>query len=552
MKLFFPFALVAIIFLGSCTGSNNKNDMNKDFTKLEASIDIEAELAKYKTIDLTSDLSSLNDKDKKLLSIFIDAAEIMDSIFWYEAYGDKNHLLESTNDENLKKFLQINYGPWDRLNGNAAFINGIGEKPLGANYYPSDMTKEEFEKADVADKESLYTFVRRDKEGKLVTVPYHKELNALVDRASNLLLEACKYTEDKELQKYLTSRANALKTDDYFDSDMAWMDMKNNRFDLVIGPIENYEDQLFGYKTAHEAYVLMKDMNWSEKLNKYAAYLPELQKGLPVDANYKAEKPGADAQLNAYDVLYYAGDCNAGSKTIAINLPNDEKVQLEKGTRRLQLKNAMKAKFDNILLPISDALIDDNQKKEINFDAFFSNTMFHEVAHGLGIKNALNGKGQVRKILKDSYSTLEEGKADILGLYMIQQLHKKGEIKGDLSSYYTTFMAGIIRSIRFGTSSAHGKANLICFNFFKENGAFSKDIKTNKYRIEKEKFENAVKLLSNKILTIQGDGDYNKAMQFIEKYNVMNDDLKKDIDGLKQKSIPVDIIFNQGKKVLGI
>lgn len=552
MKLFFPFAVIAIIFLGSCTGSNNKNDMNKDFTKLEASIDIKAELAKYKTIDLTSDLSSLNDKDKKLLSIFIEAAEIMDSIFWYEAYGDKNHLLESTNDENLKKFLQINYGPWDRLNGNAAFINGIGEKPLGANYYPSDMTKEEFEKADVADKESLYTFVRRDKEGKLVTVPYHKELYALVDRASNLLLEACKYTEDKELQKYLTSRANALKTDDYFDSDMAWMDMKNNRFDLVIGPIENYEDQLFGYKTAHEAYVLMKDMNWSEKLNKYAAYLPELQKGLPVDAKYKAEKPGADAQLNAYDVLYYAGDCNAGSKTIAINLPNDEKVQLEKGTRRLQLKNAMKAKFDNILLPISDALIDDNQKKEINFDAFFSNTMFHEVAHGLGIKNALNGKGQVRKILKDSYSTLEEGKADILGLYMIQQLHKKGEIKGDLSAYYTTFMAGIIRSIRFGTSSAHGKANLICFNFFKENGAFSKDTKTNKYRIEKEKFENAVKLLSNKILTIQGDGDYNKAMQFIEKYNVMNDDLKKDIDGLKQKSIPVDIIFNQGKKVLGI
>jgi hypothetical protein len=552
MKLLYPFVVLALIILSSCTDSNKKNEMNKDFKKLEASIDVNAELAKYKTIDLASDLNSLNDKDKKLLSIFIEAAELMDSIFWYEAYGDKNDLLKSTDDENLKKFLMINYGPWDRLNGNAAFIKGIGEKPLGANYYPSDMTKEEFEKAEISDKESLYTFIKRDKVGKLYSVPYHVEFKSLIDRASGLLVEACKYTDDKELQKYLTARAKALNTDEYFESDIAWMDMKNNKFDLVIGPIENYEDQLFAYKTAHEAYVLMKDMKWSEKLKKYTAYLPELQKGLPVDEKYKAEKPGTDSQLNAYDVLYYAGDCNAGSKTIAINLPNDEKVQLQKGARRLQLKNAMKAKFDNILLPISDALIDDNQKKDINFDAFFSNTMFHEVAHGLGIKNALNGKGQVRKVLKDSYSTLEEGKADILGLYLIQQLHKKGEITGDLSSYYTTFMAGIIRSIRFGTSSAHGKANLICFNFFRENDAFSKDSKTNKYRIDKEKFENAVKLLSNKILTIQGDGDYNKAMQFIEKYNVMNDDLKKDIDGLKQKSIPVDIIFNQGKKVLGL
>jgi hypothetical protein len=552
MKILIPIALCVVIILLSCTGLNKKNEMNKDLKKLEASIDVKAELKKYKTIDLTSDLSSLNDKDKKLLSIFIDVAEIMDSIFWYEAYGDKNELLEFTADESIKEFLKINYGPWDRLNGNSAFIKGIEDKPSGANYYPFDMSKEEFAKLEIADKESLYTFLRRDKDGKLFSVPYHIELKSLVYKASDLLVEACKYTDDKELQKYLASRAKALKTDEYFDSDMAWMEMKNNRFDLVIGPIENYEDQLFGYKTAHEAYVLMKDMKWSEKLKKYAVYLPELQKGLPVDANYKTEKPGADAQLNAYDVLYYAGDCNAGSKTIAINLPNDEKVQLEKGTRRLQLKNAMKAKFDNILLPISDALIDDIQKKEINFDAFFSNTMFHEVAHGLGIKNALNGKGQVRKVLKDSYSTLEEGKADILGLYMIQQLHKKGEIKGNLSAYYTTFMAGIIRSIRFGTSSAHGKANLICFNFFKENGAFYKDPKTNKYRIENEKFENAIKLLSNKILTIQGDGDYDKAMQFIEKYNVMNDDLKKDIEGLKQKSIPVDIIFNQGKKVLGI
>ncbi|MBK7096721.1 MAG: Zn-dependent hydrolase [Saprospiraceae bacterium] len=548
------FIFLTLMIFNSCKNGDKKTQMktNGEPVYLEPSIDVKKELTKYTNVKLTADLSSLSENEKQMLRLFIKAAEIMDTLFWYEAYGDREEILGKISDPDLRKYTEINYGPWDRLNGNASFIKEIGNKPAGANYYPEDMTKEEFEKSTLADKENLYTFIRRDAEGNLISVPYHIQFKEQVNRAADLLIQASKLTTDAGLIRYLTLRASALKDDNYFNSDIAWMDMKTNKFDLVIGPIENYEDQIFGYKTAHEAYVLVKDMEWSEKLKKFAKFMPELQSGLPVPAKYKAEKPGGDAQLNAYDILYYAGDCNAGSKTIAINLPNDEKVQLEKGTRRLQLKNAMKAKFDNILMPIAEVLIEGEQKKNINFDAFFSNTMFHEVAHGLGIKNTLTGKGPVRKVLKDYYSTIEEGKADILGLYMIQQLHKKGEIKGELKEFYTTFMAGIIRSIRFGTSSAHGKANMVCFNFFNEQGAFSRSKESGKYMINIEKFEAAIKALSNQILVLQGDGDYEKVRKFIDKYNVMNDTLKKDIEILKQKSIPVDVVFEQGVKTLGL
>ena len=443
-------------------------------------IDMDEKLKKYTSFKLKADLSHLSVNQKKMISLLINASKIMDDLFWLEALGNKKQVLNSVGDDE-RKYVEINYGPWDRLEGNSPFIKGTPPKALGANFYPTDMTKEEFENADLADKASLYTFIRRDKNGKLISIPYHKMFDEEVKRASSLLLKAADLSENKAFEKYLRLRAQALLTDEYQESDMAWLDMKDNPIDLVYGPIETYEDQLFGYKAAHEAYVLIKDMAWSKRLEKYAAFLPDLQKGLPVAPEYKAETPGNDTELNAYDVVYYAGDCNAGSKTIAINLPNDEEVQLAKGTRRLQLKNAMQAKFDKILLPIADELIDEDQRKHITFNAFFSNTMFHEVAHGLGIKNTINGKGTVRSALKELSSALEEGKADALGLYMINQLHKKGEIKEDLKDFYVTFMTSIFRSVRFGASSAHGKANMIRFNYFKELEAFSRDAKTGKY-----------------------------------------------------------------------
>jgi hypothetical protein len=327
--------------------------------------------------------------------------------------------------------------------------------------------------------------------------------------------------------------------------------MKDNGIDIVIGPIETYEDQLFGYKAAHEGVVLIKDKAWSERLSRYATMLPALQQELPVPAEYRREKPGTDSDLNAYDVVYYSGQSNAGSKTIAINLPNDEEVQLAKGTRRLQLKNAMRAKFDRILIPITDMLIAEDQRQHVTFDAFFSNVMFHEVAHGLGIKNTLDGSGTVREALKEQASALEEGKADVLGLYMVTKLQEMGELEDeDMNDNMVTFMASIFRSIRFGASSAHGRANVARFNFFREMEAFSRDPATGTYRVDFAKMREAMNALSAKILTYQGDGDYYGVQDYMEKYGMIGPELQGDLDRLATAGIPVDIVFEQGMAVL--
>ncbi len=506
-------------------------------------------LTKYTTFQLSADLSGLSDKERQMIPILIEAAQIMDELFWYEALGDKQAFLDNIQDDKLRQFAIINYGPWDRLDGNKPFVPGFDDKPAGANFYPTDMTKAEFEAANLPDKTSLYTFLRRDGQGNLITVPYREQFKEQVHKAATLLRQAAALAEDAGLKKYLELRAEALLTDDYQPSDFAWMDMKTNRLDVVIGPIETYEDQLFGYKAAHEAYILVKDMDWSNRLAKYASVLPELQRGLPVPNPYKAEKPGADADLNAYDVVYYAGDCNAGSKTIAINLPNDEDVQLKKGTRRLQLKNAMRAKYDKIMVHINEILIAEEQRQHVTFDAFFANTMFHEVAHGLGIKNLVKRKGTVREALKEHAAALEEGKADILGLYMIKQLHEKGELEGDLKDYYTTFMAGIFRSVRFGASSAHGKANMIRFNFFQEKGAFER-LDNGTYRVNFDKLEAAMTELSRLILTLQGDGDYAGVAKLVAEKGAMGAQLQADLQRVDAARIPVDIVFEQGLKVL--
>lgn len=513
---------------------------------------VDAQLAKYTQVKLTADLDVLSENQRQMIPILIEAGKIMDQLFWYEAYGSQEQLLGSISDIKFRQFAKINYGPWDRLDGNEPFLESYGPKPEGANFYPSDMTKGEFEALELAGKNSLYTFLRRSESGEIEVIPYREMFEEEVKKAADLLRQAAALADNPALKKYLTLRATAFETDEYQESDFAWMDMKDNQIDVVIGPIETYEDQLYGYKAAHECYVLVKDMAWSERLAKYADVLPDLQKGLPVPAAYKQEKPGSDAELNAYDVIYYAGDCNAGSKTIAINLPNDEEVQLKKGTRRLQLKNAMRAKFDKILMPIAGLLITEDQRSHITFDAFFSNTMFHEVAHGLGIKNTIDGKGTVRAALKEHASALEEGKADILGLYMIKQLHEQGEIKGDLKDFYVTFMAGIFRSVRFGASSAHGKANMIRFNFFQDFGAFQRNEENGTYRVDFEKLEEAMAALSSKILTLQGDGDYDGVGQLVVEKAGIGPQLQEDLDRLSSAGIPVDVVFDQGLHALGL
>jgi hypothetical protein len=326
------------------------------------------------------------------------------------------------------------------------------------------------------------------------------------------------------------------------------MDMKNNTIEFIIGPIENYEDQLFGYKTAFESFILIKDKEWSTRLERYAVLLPGLQKALPCPDEYKNETPGVESDMNVYDAVYYAGDCNAGSKTIAINLPNDEKVREEKGSRKLQLKNSMQAKFDKIVVPIADLLISEEQRKHVKFDAFFENTMFHEVSHGLGLGNTVDRSTTVREALKDAYTSIEESKADILGLWCVYHLNEMGELgEKDMMDNFVTFMAGIFRSVRFGAASAHGKANMIRFYYFKEMGAFERDSSTGTYMVDFVKMKEAMLGLSELILKIQGDGDYEAAKKLIEEKGTIREELQKDLDRIGEAGIPRDIVFEQGE-----
>ena len=550
-KTFALTALASSLLFAGCSEPQSPQSTNQA-TAPELLVD-DSRLGIYHQVQLTADLSHLSDNQKQMLSKLIDASEIMDDLFWKQAFfGDKKAFLQQFSDEELKAFAAINYGPWDRLNGDAPYLSGYGEKAAGAEFYPQDMTKAEFAAAEFADKDGLYSVVERTENGDLTATPYSEKYQAELTKAAALLKEASELADNETFANYLKLRAEALLSDDYYASDMAWMDMKTNPIELVIGPIETYEDQLYGYRAAFESYVLIKDMAWSERLAKYAQFLPELQEGLPVDEAYKQETPGSDADLNAYDVIYYAGHSNAGSKTIAINLPNDERVQLAKGTRRLQLKNAMQAKFDHILKPISEVLIAPEQREHITFNAFFANTMFHEVAHGLGIKNTITDKGTVRAALKEHASALEEGKADILGLYMVQSLLEKGEItEGILEDYYVTFMAGIFRSVRFGASSAHGKANMIRFNYFATMGAFDRN-EDGLYSVNMDKMSEAVSSLSELILTLQGNGDYDGVAELVADKGIIKPQLEADLARLKAASIPVDIVFKQGKSQLGL
>lgn len=510
-------------------------------------------VGEYAKVRLSADLSPVDANQRQMLVKLIQAGQVMDGIFWQQAYGDKDELLSNIKDPDTRLMVEYNYGPWDRLNGDHPFVAGIGKKPAGANFYPTDMSVDEFNKAKLPDKDSQYTLIRRDAKGALTAQPYHVAYQDQLAHTSDLLNQASVLSSDPAFKKYLSLRAQSLLTDQYQESDFAWLDVRDNPVDVIIGPIETYQDGLFGYKASYECFVLLKDQEWSQKLLRFAQFLPMLQQDLPVPPKYRKEKPGSDSDLGAYNAIYYAGDANTGAKTIADNLPNDEQVQLQKGTRRLQMENVIHAKFDKIMLPVAQELIAADQVPHVTFDAFFQNTMFHEVAHGLGIKNTVKGKDTVRKALKDYASSFEEGKADVLGLYLVEWLADKGELdKSKLMDNYVTFLAGIFRSVRFGAADAHGKANMVRFNFFSQMGAFSRDPATGKYRVDADKMREAVKALSAKLLIIQGDGDYAAAKKMTDEQGVIEPQLQADLARLAKDNIPVDVVFDQGLAVLGL
>lgn len=511
---------------------------------------MKAKVEEYAQVELKSDLvNNLNDKEKELVKIFFQVGEITDDLFWQQTFGDKSQL-DTITDSYAKEFAMIHYGAWDRLDNNKPFLAGYGEKPAVCNYYPHDITAEEFDAFEDANKNSWYTVIRRNEDGSLKSVWYHEAYAEEIGRICALLEKAVTLAEDPGLKNYLEKRIEAFKTDDYLESDLAWMDMKDSKIDFVTGPIESYDDKFQETKASYESFILLKDEARSKDLAKFVAMLPALQKELPCAPKYKTFVPGTSSDLNVYDAVYYAGDCNAGSKTIAINLPNDERVHALKGTRRLQLRNSMKAKFDKILMPIGQLIVTPEQQKYLNFDAFFWNVTFHEVAHGLGVKQTINTNESVDAVMGTEKTSWEEAKADILGLFMVTKLIEMGEITNiTAEDAIATYIAGILRSVRFGAASSHGKANMMCFNYMEKAGAFSRDAK-GQYVIDFGKAKEAMNGWAALILQTQGDGNVEFATKYRAENGGISPALQADLDKINGAGIPRDITFIQGADIL--
>jgi len=503
---------------------------------------------------LTANTSRLPAKDRLALRKIIAAARLLDPLFLRQVWSGNDDLKrklaldKSVNGRMLLHYFQINNGPWSRLDENKPFIDDVPAKPAHANYYPDNITKEEFNSwlatlsPDEKEKATGYFYaIRRDPAGKLKTVPYSEEYREFLDPAAKLLREAAALTSNQTLKNFLTKRAAAFASNDYYDSDVAWMDL-DAPIDVTIGPYETYEDELFGYKAAFEAYVTLRDEAESAKLTKFSQYLQELENNLPMDPQYRNPKLGAASPIRVVNEVFSSGEGNSGVQTAAFNLPNDERVVKEKGSKRIMLKNVQDAKFNKTLIPISRVVLTAAQQRNLAFDAFFTHILMHELMHGLGPHNITVG-GQpttVRLQLKDKYSSIEEAKADVTGLWALQYLIDKGVIEKSMQrTLYTTYLASMFRSVRFGITESHGRGVAMQFNYFTDEGAIKFDERTGKFSVDESKIRDAVRKLTTELLTIEAEGSYDKAKAILDKYAVIRPAMKGALDRLK--SVPVDI-----------
>jgi len=543
--------ILAAAFTSGCKGKKEEAGKMGELEKLP---DIKQRLAKYAPTEITFDEKILNKEQKQVLKKLILAAKHMDNIFWKQAYHEglaiKEELEKSKDpaDKDYLRFFIINFGPFDRQDEERPFI-GSSAKPPGAGFYPPDLTKEEFQ-AFVASNpelkeefENTYTVIKR-KNGELVAVPYNEEYREELEPASRYLREAAEITSNASLKKYLLQRAEDLLRNDYYKSDCLWIDLKDNLVETVIGPFEVYEDNLNGLKAAYESFVYINDREEMEKIKGYLDYLDEMQKNLPVEHKYKdQEVAGLESPLNVVIEVFTAGDTKAGVQTSAFVLPNDERVREEKGTKKVFLKNMMEAKFNKSLIPISKRVLTSQDAEFVTFYGYFNDVILHEICHALGVNYVTLPDGTritVNKALKEHYSPVEEAKATIVGLYNIPLLVDRGWIPPEKEKeIYTSYLAGIFRSLRFGVTSAHGLAALMEFNFLKEKGAFLYDVESEKFRVNQGKIREAVEELARELLILEGDGNYENAARFIERYGKMDDTTKKTIE--KLKDIPVDI-----------
>jgi hypothetical protein len=545
--------MVCVVFFTACSSpSEQKNNTTNQDTTPQKKLTLKERLNQYANFALTTDLSKYSKQEKEMLSLLIDASKVMDDIFWLQAYGNKDTLFAKLKTPEEKEFCEINYGPWDRLNDNEPVINGVGKKPIGAGFYPSDIKYFPFIDMKFEDKLSMYTVIKRSDDGSLFTQPYHVAYEKYLKNAADLLKKAAKLSPDKAFANFLEKRADGLLTDDFYQSDILWVDL-NSKYDLDIGPFEFEEDRFINSKTSYEAILMIKDMEWSKKFETYSKYLPEIKNSFSIPENYKSQIILANTNIGVYDAIYYAGWPNAGPKQISTNRPKDGRILMDKGGRKLQFKNSMKAKFDKILKPISDILIDKDERTNVKFEGFFINNVTYEIADAIMVKTTVNGKGAVKDALKDYFPTINSLKADILNMYILTQLQEKNVISdATLLDNYVIFIANVIRSVRFGAAFSQGSSNIMAFNMLYKMKAFTRNNTTGTYKVNSEKMKEIIIKLSKDILTVLAEGDYATAKSWVEIYGNMSPELQQDIQKISKAGIPTDIKFEQGKQVLGL
>jgi len=508
---------------------------------------IESNLDNYAVVrlEVPASINDISDNGKEVLNLYRFAADEADKIFWDQNFGDKA-LMDSL-DYPARELAMVNYGPWDRLNGKS-FVPGYGAKPLGANFYPADMKAKEFDSFKDNAKNCPYTMIRRNQEGDLEAIPYHEYYKAHVDKICNYLVAAADITIKPSVREYLLKKAEALRTDDYYESELAWLDMTDSKMDLVIGPNEVDDDELRGLKASYGAVVMLKDTLHTAMLSKFSGMVPELQAMLPCEEEYKSFTPGSQNEIFACDVLYYTGKYNAGYKVIAINLPTDPKVQAEKGSRTIVFSNVIREKFNRTVFPVGQLLLDSEQKAHLDVDAFYWNVVFREVAHGLGVKETVDGRDVNEALGADAF-TIEEAKANILGVYLASKLGEKHVFPNLLQKedFLTNFITSVIRSTRFGNEDGTGKANVMIYNYLVKNDALVKNTEAGYYTIDYPKAAQTIEKLASELLKIQATGDSSAAASLVSKYSKIPASIKEDIVALELEKIPVDIRFEFAK-----
>ena len=519
----------------------------------KAASDLQQKSARFAPTDLRADITALPANEREALAHMVRAAQVMDALFLEQVWAGNEAMLHSLiRDESpagkarLHEFL-INKGPWSRLDHNEVFVPGAPPKPPSANYYPEGATKAEVEQwinslgdAEKTRATGFFTTIRRGADGRFIAVPYSIEYQNELAIAAQHLRAAAAATAQPTLKAFLESRAAAFASNDYYDSDVKWMELDAS-IEPTIGPYEVYEDEWFNYKAAFEAFITVKDQTESAKLQKFAGALQDIENNLPIDPKHRNPRLGALAPIAVVNTVFSAGDANRGVQTAAFNLPNDERVIREKGSKRVMLKNNQQAKFDKVLVPISKVALAGSDQGNVSFDAFFTHILMHELMHGLGPHDISAGEraSTVRQELKDTYSAIEEAKADISGLFALQYLVDKGQLDRALEkTMYTTFLASSFRSLRFGINEAHGRGQAIQLNYLLDKGGFTVNA-DGTFSVDTGKIKDAVIGLTREIMTLQAEGSYAKAKQMIDTLGVLRPPTKAVLD--KLSSVPVDI-----------